>query len=227
MSSLKPPGVADPVETLAQALQASLPRYGCVLAAERVEKLARFLQLVQEVNHQIRLVGSASIPDLVERHTGESLFLGSLYSFHGQRVVDVGSGAGFPSMVLQIAYPDLTTTFIESDQRKARFLERALRDLDLQGEVRAERAEVVRIETGLDLVTVRALDKMRDLPSWLGRCFSAAKNAWELAAWVSRDMAEAWRVQHPDWQWSAAHLLPGAHSRALVMGKRPKGPQGQ
>ena len=219
----KPPGKADALSVLSAALAEALPLYGCQLAAEPLVKMARFLQLVQEVNHQIRLVGSADLPDLVKRHTGESVFLGSLYSFHGQQVADLGSGAGFPGIALQIAYPEITTTLIESDQRKARFLQRVLDELELRGEVRAARAEKVRLQPAPELVTVRALDKMPTVPGWLGSCFNSAKESWKLAAWVSRDLAAGWRKQFPEWQWSADHLLPGAHSRVVVIGQRPAG----
>jgi hypothetical protein len=58
-----------------------------------------------------------------------------------ERLVDVGSGGGMPGLPLKLARPRLQVTLIESDRRKAAFLEQAAARLGLEVEVRAERAE--------------------------------------------------------------------------------------
>src|SRR5437899_11564442 len=111
---------------------------------------------------------------IVTRHFGESLFLArklaeigflggsSVRDIGGSLpVVDVGSGAGFPGIPLKIAYPNITLTLIEAQQRKAVFLKEVLRALHLDIEVKNVRAEdFVRTDPGLaDLVTLRAVEK--------------------------------------------------------------------
>jgi len=77
-------------------------------------------------NPKLSLVGPGTAEEVVERHYGESLAalpaLDLLERGSGAQVVDVGSGAGFPGMVLAAARPDLAVTLLESRQRKWSFL---------------------------------------------------------------------------------------------------------
>ncbi|MGE0605323.1 MAG: 16S rRNA (guanine(527)-N(7))-methyltransferase RsmG, partial [Xanthobacteraceae bacterium] len=75
-----------------------------------------------------------------------------------KEIVDVGSGGGFPGLVLAIASPDKKFHLVESDTRKASFLREAARIADAPATVYAERVESVakRIGTGIQTVTARA-----------------------------------------------------------------------
>ena len=215
------PGTSNPLLDL---LRQRLPLYGYAAPSPEVlATLAWYLELVIAANQRTRLVGDAAPEVLVDRHLGESLYLGQLVALHQQHLVDLGSGAGFPGLGLALAYPGLTTTLVESTAKKAAFLQSAVEALGLAGRVRVENRFLERRPplTGplaAELVTVRALEKMEQLPAWLGRHLAAGARS---ALWVSEPLAERWGREHPDWSWSRFHRLPGARERGIVLAQPP------
>jgi 16S rRNA (guanine527-N7)-methyltransferase len=89
-----------------------------------------------ETNRTFNLTGAKTEDELVE-HALDSL---TVVPYVASPYVDVGSGAGFPAIPVAIA-TGVRVTLIETTQKKARFLQRALAELRLDGEVLAERAE--------------------------------------------------------------------------------------
>jgi 16S rRNA (guanine527-N7)-methyltransferase len=118
---------------------ASLPQ---LLEAAGIEpgvrdRLTQYGRLVLETNRSVNLTGAKSEDDLAP-HLLDSL---SLLPFLGADLIDVGSGAGFPAIPLAIA-SGRPITMVETTQKKALFLRRVLDELQLEGEVVNERAEV-------------------------------------------------------------------------------------
>ncbi len=118
-------------------------------------------------NARLSLVGPGTAGEVVERHYGESL-AGLPLVEPGSRLLDVGSGAGFPGLVLAAAEPSLAVVLVEARERKWAFLEAARRAAALScvclratvGEASAALPAVV------DVITVRALKlPPRDLAS--------------------------------------------------------------
>lgn len=101
------------------------------------DRLTRYGRLVLETNRSLNLTGAKTEDDLAP-HLLDSL---SLLPFLGTDLIDVGSGAGFPAIPLAIA-SGRPITMVETTQKKAVFLRRMLEELDLEGEVVNERAEV-------------------------------------------------------------------------------------
>ncbi len=110
--------------------------------------------LLQRWNGKLNLVSHASLACAAERHYGEALFLASRLPGEPLRVVDVGSGAGFPGFVIAVMRPDCEVTLVESDQRKASFLREASRGIR-NVRVLALRAES--IDEHFDWLTLRAV----------------------------------------------------------------------
>ena len=100
--------------------------------------LARYGMLVLEANRQFNLTGAKSAAEFVP-HIVDSL---SVVPLVETSLVDIGSGGGLPAIPLAIV-TGVPVTLIETTIKKARFLERMLAEFELQGEVLAERAEVV------------------------------------------------------------------------------------
>ena len=92
-----------------------------VLTDAMVEQLQAHYERMVRWNPRLNLTRVTELGAAVRKHYGESLFLASLLPA-GLRVLDVGSGAGFPGIPLTIARPDLAVTLLESDIRKATFL---------------------------------------------------------------------------------------------------------
>ena len=98
------------------------------LTSQQIEQLQRHYELLLRWNKVLNLT-SVRADEIVERHYGESLFLGAHLPAGRLRVADIGSGAGFPGFPVAVLRPDCQVTLIESHQRKAVFLKEASRDL--------------------------------------------------------------------------------------------------
>lgn len=140
------------------------------VSRETVARLDAYVDLIRRWQGVRNLVARSTLDSIWSRHVVDSAQLLDAVPAEARRLVDLGSGAGFPGLVLAILLrerPGLRVTLIESDQRKAAFLRAAARELDLPVEVRAERIETALADPpDCDVVTARALaplDKLLDL----------------------------------------------------------------
>jgi 16S rRNA (guanine527-N7)-methyltransferase len=125
------------------------------------KQLAIYLELLVRWNARTNLTAVRDPEEMVTRHFGESLFAGAVlgdFIPSGAKVLDLGSGAGFPGLPIQLARPDLQVTLAESQNKKASFLREVVRTLGLTTEVHAARAETMPPERLFDVVTMRAVD---------------------------------------------------------------------
>ena len=121
---------------------------GASLSDSQLAQLASYLDLLLRWNARINLTAVRDPEQIVTRHFGESLFAARhLYpscslATGDWRLLDIGSGAGFPGLAIKIWAPVLRTTLLESNQRKATFLREVVRALQLTGvQVVSDRAE--------------------------------------------------------------------------------------
>ena len=103
------------------------------------EPLDRFLAELRSWGERTNLVGSLA-PEQLQVHVDDSLGA-SPHLPQGARVVDLGSGAGFPGLPLAITRPDLEMTLVEIRERRAHFLRHVVRTLGLRCEVQRIRIE--------------------------------------------------------------------------------------
>jgi len=126
---------------------------------ETLSRLSTYVNLLVERNEQLNLVAASTLPDVWRRHVLDSAQLAPLIPPHATTIVDLGSGAGFPGLVLAIMLsdrPGLTVHLVEATQKKCRFLEEAAKATMAPIQVHWARAEQIK---GLkaDVVTARAL----------------------------------------------------------------------
>jgi 16S rRNA (guanine527-N7)-methyltransferase len=100
------------------------------LSAETAERLHRHYGELRRWNRRLSLVGPGTVREVVERHYGESVVALSLLprpeaAATARQLLDVGSGAGFPGLVMAVCRPDLRVTLLEPRERKAAFLLRS------------------------------------------------------------------------------------------------------
>ena len=123
---------------------------------ETTERLEAFVDLLLRWNRRINLVSPRSAGDVWRRHVLDSLQLLPLVPDGAASLLDLGSGAGFPGLVLAAA-TGRKATLVEADKRKAAFLAEASARLGLDGvEVRAERIEDADLPRA-PVLTARAL----------------------------------------------------------------------
>lgn len=120
-----PEGGASPPEVFRGLLAAEGPRFGISLSQSVASRLARYLAQLDAWRRTTNLTGPFG-PEELTAHTLESV-LGEKLIAHGARLVDIGSGAGFPGLPLAIARPDLTVTLLEPRAKRAAFLRHAVR----------------------------------------------------------------------------------------------------
>jgi 16S rRNA (guanine527-N7)-methyltransferase len=125
------------------------------LAPDATTRLERFVQLLLRWNARINLVSRADEPYVWERHIADSAQLAPLLPDPPSELIDLGSGGGFPGLVLALATP-WRVHLVESDQRKAAFLREAIRETNANATIHAVRAEALQLSP-VPVVTARAL----------------------------------------------------------------------
>jgi 16S rRNA (guanine527-N7)-methyltransferase len=99
------------------------------LSSLQLDQLEKHHQLLKSWNRRLNLTRITDPAEMVRFHYCESLFVSSVLPADPLKVVDIGSGAGFPGVPLAIVRPDIEMSLIDSDQRKAVFLRESIRDL--------------------------------------------------------------------------------------------------
>lgn len=140
---------------------------GCELNAHQAESLERYLALLTKWNQVHNLTAIRNPADMRVQHLLDCLAvvvpLRRIVGTGPTRVLDVGSGAGLPGVVLAIAAPELQITCVDAVAKKAAFVTQVAAELALKN-LRSEhaRAEQLRLPP-FDLITSRALGSLRDL----------------------------------------------------------------
>jgi 16S rRNA (guanine527-N7)-methyltransferase len=131
------------------------------------DRLERFARLVASSPHN--LVSKRARAELMTRHVPEAVAVARLLPQGTGRLLDVGSGGGFPGMVIAIVRPDLQVHLLDATAKKTEFLRRAAAEVGVEVTVHTGRAEeLVRTDLGgsFDLVTARAVAPLARLLPW-------------------------------------------------------------
>jgi 16S rRNA (guanine527-N7)-methyltransferase len=159
---------------------------GLSLSSDQIGQLTAYLELLLRWNRKINLTGIRDAQSCLSRHFGESLYLGRWVGLNG-RLLDIGSGAGFPGLCLKIIFPDLSMTLLEPVAKKRGFLKEVARVCGMNFvEVRGERLEDFACAPSpplYDAATARAVGHLQDLIPLAARCL---KPQGELFLWLSR-----------------------------------------
>lgn len=173
------------------------------------EALDRFTALLLRWNQTINLISRQDEGRVWERHIADSLQLASLLPPGVDRAIDLGSGAGFPGLILAHA-TGIRFDLIEADQRKASFLREAARILNAPAQVHAARIEATSLPPA-PVVTARALARLPRLleltapklaPGGIALFLKGAANPGELT--------DACREWHMAVEQSPSRTAPGA-----------------
>lgn len=126
-------------------------------------RIQLYLDLLVKWNHKINLTAEKDPDDILKRHVFDSLQYSRALE-PGFRLMDIGSGAGFPGIPLKIIFPEMPLVLVESQRKRCSFMETVVRELELvQTEVinvRAEDIPAIR-EGQFDAVIFRAVSSLK------------------------------------------------------------------
>jgi 16S rRNA (guanine527-N7)-methyltransferase len=133
-------------------------------------RLEAYVEILLKWQKAINLIGPATVDDIWSRHILDSAQVVPHLPATAKKIADLGTGAGFPGLVLAALRPELDIVLIESDARKAAFLGEAGRRMSL---VKQPKIVIGRIEAvapaGADVLTARALAPLGTLLGWAYR----------------------------------------------------------
>lgn len=195
------------------------------VSRETAERLDRFAEHLLKWQNAVQLVAPSTLPQLWTRHIADSLQLMQHVAQRPQ-IADLGSGAGFPGIILGIALRENSSAqvhLIESDTRKASFLREAVRITDARANVYAESVESVakRIATAIHTVTARAFAPLpRLLESAEGFFEAGAKGVLLKSQDVDGELTEAAKSWSISYQLTASRTDPRGRILLIDSAKR-------
>lgn len=133
------------------------------VSRETADTFLAYEALLRKWQAAINLVGPDTLPDFYNRHINDSLQILPHIPESARTVYDLGSGAGFPGMVLAMARPDLSVHLIESVSKKASFLRTVSRETGVSVYIHNDRIESLPDLPPPDVVTARALAPLPEL----------------------------------------------------------------
>ena len=152
-------------------LTEAIKDYKITLSEEQISQLERYYELLCEWNEKINLTAITDPKGVAVKHFADSL---SIFNYinvpQNARVIDVGTGAGFPGLVLKIARPDIKLTLLDSLQKRLNFLQVVCNELNLDSELIHSRAEEggqdLNLRESFDLVVSRAVAQLNILSEY-------------------------------------------------------------
>ena len=202
--------------------------YGFDLTAQQLEQFDLYAKLLVEWNEKMNLTAITQPRDIVIKHFLDSILaLKAVELPQGASLVDVGSGAGFPSVPMLILRPDLKLTLLDSLNKRLIFLEALLADLGLEAtrlHARAEEAGKGNQRQQFDCATARAVAQLNKLCEYClplvkeGGTFLALKGADGQAE--AESAAKAIKLLGGTLGEIKHYALPDGDKRALVVIKK-------
>lgn len=152
-------------------LEETVRPFGVEIDDGAFHRLDTYAELLVETNKQINLTAITEPDEVTVKHFADCLALFGVVQFpENASVIDVGTGAGFPGLVLKLYRPDLQVTFLDSTKKKLGFIEAVLSAVSLSGEtvhLRAEEAgRTPKYRQKFDFATARAVSDLRNLAEY-------------------------------------------------------------
>ncbi len=210
--------------TIAQMLRHGVAELGQTLPDGAEQKLLSFLELLRHWNRTINLTAVREIDDMVAAHLLDSLAIRPWLA--GERILDVGSGAGLPGIPLAIAEPHRSFVLLDSAAKRCRFLTQAVVELGLAN-VRVENRRVedylVSSDEGpsFSTITTRAFSSLDKFVAAAGNLLADRGSLLAMKGKMPRDelneMPNGWRLKHAE-----KLVIPGlaAERHLLILGRQ-------
>lgn len=190
------------------------------LSSSQIGQMRAYLDLLLRWNSKINLTSVRTEEECVTRHFGESLYLARWVSLQG-KLLDIGSGAGFPGLALRIAFPELATTLLEPVAKKRAFLKEATRVCGISRvEVRPESlGDFARQCPGatFDTVTARAVGHFDSL---VPHALNLLNPDGRICLWVGQNQGRSLLESSELVHWAVPIAMPIAREREIWVGTR-------
>lgn len=113
-------------------LKSLFESYNIKCSDNQLDKFGLFYDILVEWNNKMNLTAITEPNEVAVKHFFDSLTPSFFYKFSNQRIIDIGAGAGFPSIPLKICYPDLEMTLLDSLNKRIIFLDELVTKLELK-----------------------------------------------------------------------------------------------
>jgi 16S rRNA (guanine527-N7)-methyltransferase len=193
-----------------------LQPFGIRLNAQQIAQIDTYLELLMRWNKKINLTAIRTPEECVTRHFGESFLIARYEPLEG-RLLDIGSGAGFPGLAIKIVFPDLDVTLLEPVAKKRAFLKEVARSCDFRDiEVRSERLEEMAADDQpFAVITARAVGSMEEL---VAQAVKRLGKTGKLHLWISKDQANHMVKSNLLVRWERNIEIPLSRERVILSG---------
>jgi 16S rRNA (guanine527-N7)-methyltransferase len=180
--------------------------------------IQQYIKVLQHWNEKVNLTAIRDPLEILYRHFCESMYGAVAVPINSGRLADIGSGAGFPGIPLEILRPDLELFLVESNIKKGAFLAEVIRELELANTrvLISRYEELSEALVPLDYVCCRALGEFGTFLDWAA---SAQLSARRVVLWIGgRDLDEV--RKSGDWEWQEPIAVPQSLRRYLLVGTK-------
>ncbi len=144
-----------------------IPKYFPQLSRTQLEKFALLWDFYHEKNAKINVISRKDIDELYLKHVLHSLSIARFFKFKpGVRVLDAGTGGGFPGIPLSIYFEDTFFTLVDSTGKKIKVVNEAIGMLKLTN-AEAQQARIESVKKRFDVVVCRAVTKLQTFVPWV------------------------------------------------------------
>lgn len=153
-----------------------LEKYFPSLSGEQKRKFEELQSIYQEWNQKINLISRKEIHLLIERHVLHSLAIAKFTAFNkGTKILDVGTGGGFPGIPLAIVFPEAEFYLVDSIGKKIMVVQDVIERLDLKN-AKAEKIRADEVKGKFDFILSRAVAAFPELVVWTRNKISTESN---------------------------------------------------
>lgn len=154
-----------------ELLYTTIQKIGVSIDDKAFERLDKYAQMLVETNKRFNLTAITEPDDVTVKHFADCLaLLGKVNIPENAKIIDVGTGAGFPGLVLLLTRPDIKMTFLDSTKKKLGFIQNVLNETGISAEVVHARAEEAgqnpQYREKYDFATARAVANLTNLSEY-------------------------------------------------------------
>jgi 16S rRNA (guanine527-N7)-methyltransferase len=201
-----------------QRVRELLSPFDISIPDEGIDKLIVYVDLLLRWNRKINLTSITNAEECVTRHFGESFLLSHLLELKG-RLLDIGSGAGFPGLALKLIAPGLEVVLLEPVSKKRAFLKEAARacgtdPIEVSGS-RFEEFAHREVMQSFEIITSRAVGSLELMVQSAG---TLLKPNGHLCLWLGSAQVQAIQAGNEGLNWLTPAAIPLSRDRVILVG---------